>query len=197
MPSSAAPSASIRNLLRRFRRNRNASAAVEFALVAPVFFGLLFAIIETSIIFFADQVLETITQDSARLIGTGQAQTGQVMINGVAACAAAPCTKAEFQTYVCSRVPALLFTCPAGVNGIFIDVQSYPAFTNININNQIAAGTFLNNMQYSTGGPGDIVVVRLFYQWPQYVTGLGYNITNLTGNLRLLVATAVLKNEPY
>jgi Flp pilus assembly protein TadG len=197
MPSSAAPSASIRNLLRRFRRNRNASAAVEFALVAPVFFGLLFAIIETSIIFFADQVLETITQDSARLIGTGQAQTGQVMINGVAACAAAPCTQAEFQTYVCSRVPALLFTCPAGVNGIFIDVQSYPAFTNININNQIAAGTFLNNMQYSTGGPGDIVVVRLFYQWPQYVTGLGYNITNLTGNLRLLVATAVLKNEPY
>jgi hypothetical protein len=120
-----------------------------------------------------------------------------VMINGVAACAAAPCTQAEFQTYVCSRVPALLFTCPAGVNGIFIDVQSYPAFTNININNQIAAGTFLNNMQYSTGGPGDIVVVRLFYQWPQYVTGLGYNITNLTGNLRLLVATAVLKNEPY
>jgi Flp pilus assembly protein TadG len=197
MPSSAAPSASIRNLLRRFRRNRNASAAVEFALVAPVFFGLLFAIIETSIIFFADQVLETITQDSARLIATGQAQTGQVMINGVAACAAAPCTQAEFQTYVCSRVPALLFTCPPGVNGIFIDVESYPAFTNININNQIAAGTFTNNMLYSTGGPGDIVVVRLFYQWPQYVTGLGYNITNLTGNLRLLVATAVLKNEPY
>jgi Flp pilus assembly protein TadG len=197
MPSPAAPSASIRNLLRRFRRNRNASAAVEFALVAPVFFGLLFAIIETSIIFFADQVLETITQDSARLIETGQAQTGQVMINGVAACAAAPCTQLEFQTYVCSRVPALLFTCPPGVNGIFIDVESYPAFTNININNQIAAGTFLNNMQYSTGGPGDIVVVRLFYQWPQYVTGLGYNITNLTGNKRLLVATAVLKNEPY
>jgi Flp pilus assembly protein TadG len=196
MPSPAAPSASTRNLLRRFRRNRNASAAVEFALVAPVFFGLLFAIIETSIIFFADQVLETITQDSARLIETGQAQTGQVMINGVAACAAAPCKQSEFANYVCSRVPALLFTC-GGVNGIFIDVQSYPAFTNININNQIAAGTFLNNMQYSTGGPGDIVVVRLFYQWPQYVTGLGYNITNLTGNLRLLVATAVLKNEPY
>jgi Flp pilus assembly protein TadG len=196
MPSLAVPAASVPNVLRRFRRNRNASAAVEFALVAPVFFGLLFAIIETSIIFFANQVLETITQDSARLIGTGQAQNGQVMINGVAACAAVPCTPAEFQTYVCSRVPALLFTCP-GTNGIFIDVESYPAFTNININNQISGGIFTNNMQYSTGGPGDIVVVRLFYQWPQYVTGLGYNITNLTGNLRLLVATAVLKNEPY
>jgi Flp pilus assembly protein TadG len=196
MPSAAAPSASVRNVLRRFRRSRRASAAVEFALVAPVFFALLFAIIETSIIFFADQVLETITQDSARLIETGQAQTGQVMINGVAACAAAPCTQMEFQTYVCSQVPALLFTCP-GTNGIFIDVESYPAFSNVNIANQISGGTFTNNMQYSTGGPGDIVVVRLFYQWPQYVTGLGYNITNLTGNKRLLVATAVLKNEPY
>ena len=35
------------NILRRFRRNRRGSAAVEFALVAPLFFALLFAIIET------------------------------------------------------------------------------------------------------------------------------------------------------
>jgi Flp pilus assembly protein TadG len=195
--SSAAPFASA-GILRRFRRSRRASAAVEFALVAPVFFALLFAIIETAIIFFASQVLETITQDSARLIETGQAQSGQVMINGVAACAAAPCTQGEFQTYVCSQIPALLFgTCPPGANGIFIDVENYPAFTNLTINNQIVAGTFNNNMQYNTGGPGDIVVVRLFYQWPLFVTGLGYNISNLTGNQRLLVATSVFKNEPY
>jgi Flp pilus assembly protein TadG len=193
--SSAAPFASTGNILRRFRRSRRASAAVEFALVAPIFFGLLFAIIETAIIFFASQVLETITQDSARLIETGQAQSGQ--INGVA-CAAAPCTQGEFQTYVCSQIPALLFgTCPPGPRGIFIDVENYPAFTNLTINNQIVAGTFTNNMQYNTGGPGDIVVVRLFYQWPLFVTGLGYNISNLTGSQRLLVATSVFKNEPY
>jgi Flp pilus assembly protein TadG len=197
MPSPAAPSASVREILRRFRRSRRASAAVEFALVAPVFFALLFAIIETSIMFFASQVLETITQDSARLIETGQAQTGQVTINGVQACAGVPCTQAEFQNYVCSQVPALLFTCPGGAKGIFIDVENYPAFTNVTINNQISGGTFTNNMQYNTGGPGDIVVVRLFYQWPLFVTGLGYNISNLTGSQRLLVATSVFKNEPY
>ena len=63
-----------RSVLRRFRRNRRGSAAVEFALVAPVFFALLFAIIETAIVFFASQVLETVTQNSARQIMTGQAQ---------------------------------------------------------------------------------------------------------------------------
>jgi len=29
------------------------------------------------------------------------------------------------------------------------------------------------------------------------VTGLGYNISNLSGNQRLLVATAAFQNEPY
>jgi hypothetical protein len=52
-------------------------------------------------------------------------------------------------------------------------------------------------MQYNPGGPGDIVVVRMFYQWPQIVTGLGYNITNLAGNKRLLYATAAFRNEPF
>ena len=47
------------------------------------------------------------------------------------------------------------------------------------------------------GGPGAIVVVRLFYQWPMLVTALGYNFTNLTGNKRLLAATAAFRNEPF
>jgi Flp pilus assembly protein TadG len=171
---------SLRNVLQRFRRNRAGSAAVEFALVAPVFFALLFAIIETGIIFFAGQVLETITQDSARMILTGQAQT-------------AAYTQAQFQTYVCSQIPAL-FTC----SNLSIDVESYSSFSSVTINSQIDNNkNFINNMQYSPGGPGDIVVVRLFYPWPQIVTGLGYNVTNLSGNKRLLVATAAFRNEPY
>ena len=180
MPSPVASTASARGILSRFRRNRSASAAVEFALIAPVFFGLLFAIIETAIMFFASQVLETITQESARMILTGQAQT-------------AAYTQAQFKAYVCSQIPAL-FTC----GNVYVDVQSYSAFTGVSINSQIdASKNFINNMHYSPGGPGDIVVVRLFYQWPLIVTGLGYNISNLSGNQRLLSATAAFRNEPY
>ena len=42
--------AAMRKALCRFRRNHRGSAAVEFALVAPVFFALLFAIIETALV---------------------------------------------------------------------------------------------------------------------------------------------------
>jgi len=172
---------SIRNAVRRFRRNRSGSAAVEFAVVAPVFFALLFAIIETAIVFFAGQVLETVTQDSARMIMTGQAQTGGY-------------SQGQFKDYVCSRIN-VLFDC---VNGIYVDVQSYPAFTNVSITDPIdGSKNFIPAMQYSPGGPGDIVVVRLFYQWPLFVTGLGYNISNLNGSKRLLAATAAFRNEPY
>jgi Flp pilus assembly protein TadG len=168
------------NLLRRFRRNRRGSAAIEFALVAPVFFALLFAIIETAIVFFAGQVLETITQNSARMIMTGQAQTGGY-------------SQDQFHTYVCSQIPAL-FTCA----NVYVDVQSYTTFTSVTITDPIdGSKNFVNNMKYLAGGPGDIVVVRVFYAWPLFVTGLGYNISNLSGSSRLLSATAAFRNEPY
>ena len=164
---------------RRFSANQRASTAVEFALVAPVFMALLFATLETGIIFFAGQVLQTITTNSARMIYTGQAQT-------------AGYTQAQFQTYVCGQIPAL-FNC----NNVYVNVTSFTSFTGVTIGSQISNGTFVNNMQYNPGGPGDVVVVQLFYKWPQIVTGLGYNISNLSGNMYLLQATAAFRNEPY
>lgn len=181
--SSPASTAAAANIFRRFRRNRRGSAAVEFALVAPVFFALLFAIIETGIMFFAGQILETATQNSVRQILTGQAQSANY---------------AKWNNFrdgvVCGQIPAVL-TCA----NVYVNVQSTSQFSNVVINNMIdASGNFdPSKLGYSPGGPGDTVVVQLFYQWPLFVTGLGYNISNLSGNQRLLIATAAFQNEPY
>jgi len=184
MPSTVS-TVSVRGAWRRFRRNRRGSAAVEFALVAPVFFGLLFAIIETGIMFMAGQVLESVTQDAARSILTGQAQTASYDM-------------AHFKSNVvcpAGSLASVLFDC---VNGVYVDVQSYSTFASVTFSNQIdGSNNFINNMQYNPGGPGQIVVVRLFYQWPLFVTGLGFNIANLTGSKRLLMGTAAFQNEPY
>ncbi|MGA7806527.1 TadE/TadG family type IV pilus assembly protein [Bradyrhizobium sp.] len=176
MPSPSAPG--FRNLLRRFRRGRRGSAVVQFALIAPMFFALLFAIIETAMVFFASQVLETITQESARMILTGQAQTGSY-------------TQAQFLSYVCSQIPAALFSC----SGIYVDVESSPAGSAFPV---LSLPIDCNiNAQYNPGGPGDPVVVRVFYQWPIFVTSLGYNIANCSGSKRLLTGVAAFQNEPY
>ena len=189
MSSPAAPTAYARDVLRRFRRNRRGSAIVEFALIAPVFIALLFAIIETSLMFFASEVLETLNENAARLIRTGQAQS------------AYPNVGAYLSQVICNPVP-VLFTCNPTTNGtsnaISVDIKSYSSFQTVSIGSQIVNGNFdTSTLGYSLGGSCDVVVARLFYKWPLFVTGLGYNISNLTGNQRLLVATAVFRNEPY
>jgi Flp pilus assembly protein TadG len=184
MPSSAVATISVRNAIRRFRRNRRGSAAVEFALVAPVFFALLFAIIETSIVFFAGQVLETGTQDSTRLMFTHQAyDTGM--------------DETAFKTDLCTRI-AVLFNCTGNLANLSVDVKYYPPGTAINLTDPIVSGNLTGPFTYQVPPPGSVntVVVRVYYQWPLYVTGLGYNIANLNGSQRLLAATAAFHVEP-
>lgn len=182
MSSPATSTATSRNILRRFRRNRRGSAVVEFALVAPLFFALLFAIIETGGVFFASQTLETITQESARQILTGTAQGANY-----------PDWSHFRDGVVCPQIPAL-FTC----SKILVNVQSYPQFSNVVMANPISSGNFDPSvLVYNPGGPGDTVVVQLFYEWPLFVTGLGYNLADMSGNNKKLMATAAFQNEPY
>jgi Flp pilus assembly protein TadG len=174
------PTTSAKNVLRRFRRNRSGSAAVEFALVGPIFIALLFAIIEVAMVFFAGQLLETATQDASRKIMTGEAQIAKF-------------SKQQFKDEVCARI-FMLFDC---TNGVYIDVQSYPGFTNVKVVDPIDSSSkdFVDNMKFEPGAASDIVVVRVFYQWPLYLTGLGF--ANVSGNKRLLSATVAFRNEPY
>lgn len=166
-------------VLRRLRRDKKGSATIQFVLVAGPFFALIFAMVETSLIFFATQAMETATQDAARLIMTGQAQTAGL-------------TASTFKTQLCTKLSGLL-DC---ANGLDVDVQAYTSFSNVTISNPISNGTYSNTTGYNAGHAGDIVVVRTFYKWPTFVTGLGYDPSNLNGNKRLIVSTAAFRNEP-
>lgn len=169
--------------IRRFAGNRRGSAAVQFAMVAPIFFALIFAIIETAMVFFAGQVLETGVQDSGRLIYTNQAKN---------------LTQEQFRQDLCNRVAAL-FTCA----NIVTDVKSYGAGDVIPTALPIdSAGQMMSNFSYQipAAGSADTVVVRAFYQWPIFVTKFGYDIANIgrgtDNSKRLLVATAAFRVEP-
>ncbi len=169
-------------LARRFVRQQDGAAAVEFALVAAPFLALTFAILETAFVFFAGQTLEATAAESARLVMTGQAQT-------------AGYTKADFKNAVCARVYGL-FDCSAGMT---VDVKTFASFADYSYTPPVVNGQFdtTNANNYTPGGPGCIVVVTLYYQWPVYVSMFSNNLGNLNGNKRLLVATSVFRNEPY
>jgi len=166
---------------RRLFRDKDGSATVEFALIAAPFLAIVFAIMESAIVFFAGQALETAAYDSARLIMTGQAQT-----QGWDA--------AQFKSHVCSAITGL-FSCQTGV---YVDVETYSTFAAANLGMPVSGGTFnSSSLGYNPGGPGDIVVVRLYYKYPVYVDLFGFSLSSLNGGYNLLAATAVFKNEPY
>src|ERR1700733_1459177 len=105
---------------RDFVRCRKGATAVEFALVATPFIALLVAILQTVLVFFAQRVLDEVTEEASRYIMTGQAQTGNV-------------TQSVFANYLCtsantSSLVGALFTC----SKIMINVQNYAAFAAAN-----------------------------------------------------------------
>jgi Flp pilus assembly protein TadG len=184
MSSPAAATVSVRNVLRRFRRNQQGSTAVEFALVAPLFFAILFAIIEAALVFFAGQLLELGTAESARLMMTHQAQDSGM-------------DETAFKTDLCNRIK-VMFNCNGNLGNLTVDVKVFTPGTAITITDPIVSGSLTGPFSYSLppSGSPNTIVVRAFYKWPLFVTGLGFNLANINGSQRLLAATAAFHIEP-
>ena len=170
-------------LRKSFVRSRSGATTVEFALVAAPFIAMLVALIQTALVFFAGRVLDETVEQASRYIMTGQAQTGNV-------------TKAGFANYVCSNTFAL-FTC----SKFMINVQNYGSFSSASTATPTLTfdgnGNVTNAWAYNAGNAGDIVVVQVMYQWPVLFGPLSFSLSNLSNGNRLLMSTAVFKNEPY
>jgi Flp pilus assembly pilin Flp len=165
--------------VRRLVRDQNGAAAVEFSFVALPFFMLMFAILETSLVFFAGQTLQTAVTDASRMIMTGQANKFE---------------PDAFKSEVCKGILSL-FDC----NGAHIDVRTFTSFSAISLPKPVnGTGAFDPNMlSYSKSAAGDVVVVRVFYKWPVFLSLYGFNLADLPDNHRLLSAAAVFRNEPF
>jgi Flp pilus assembly protein TadG len=178
----------LRNLAKLFRRNvaefRNAqqgATAVEFALIAPAFIGMLMAIFETTLFLFAQANLQSAATQAGRLFMTGQAQNGSM-------------TQAQFQQAVCPMVQAL-FNCA----NLVINVQSASSFSGAstsapqmyNSQGQLSTGS------YSPGNPGDVMVVQIAYPWFVVSGPLGFVLSNLPNGTAEVMGVTAFRVEPY
>jgi Flp pilus assembly protein TadG len=174
--------------LNRLAASESGATAVEFGLVAAPFLAVLVALVQTGMVFFAGRVLDEITDQASRYIMTGQAQSANM-------------TQAGFKNYLCtgtntSGLVNALFSC----SNFMINVQNYSSFSSASTTTPTLTfnnGNVSNTWSWSPGNPGDIVVVQVMYQWPIVLGPLGFNLSNISNGKRLLVSTAVFKNEPY
>ena len=171
-----------RSMFARLLRGRSGAAAVEFALVAGPTIALLLAILQIGIIYFAEETLETAVEETARLVLTGQAQSQGL-------------TQSQFSQALCTNSPGL-FSCA----GFMVNLQPATSFATANTGAPTltynASGNVTNVWNYNPGNPGDVMVMQVMYQWPVFLGPLGFNLANLPNGTRLLMSTAVFRNEP-
>ena len=167
----------------RLRVAQRGATAVEFALIAPAFLALLIAIFETTIFLFAQATLQNAAVQAGRLIMTGQVQNGNV-------------TQSQFAADVCPMVQAI-FTC----SKLMIDVQNYSSFSGASTGTPTLTynpdGSVANSWAYSPGSPGDIMVVKLIYQWPVVGGPLGFTLSKLANGTAEMMGVTAFRIEPY
>lgn len=166
--------------LRALPKEQRGAAAVEFALIAVPFFGLLFGIIETALLFFVSTVVEHAAMEAARDIRTGEIQKGG--------------GETAFFDTACGEM-GMVLSCA----NLHYDVRTFDDFESARPGSVIEDETYdPDEMKFDAGKEEEIVVVRLFYEWKLVAPFLGDRaLANLENGNRLIVATVAFRNEPF
>lgn len=163
----------------RDRLGESGAAAVEFAMIAPLMLGFVFALFDLGLFLTSALLVQSAVIDAGRLVWTGQAQ------------ASADGAKA-FQDAVCARISPLI-ACDA----VTFDVRTFPTFTAITTGVTLDADGKMVSAGVNLGQPEEIVVDRVAYLYHFTVPLMGLMTGGSGSTTNLIVATGVFKNEPY
>ena len=166
-----------------FGRTSSGAAALEFAIVAPLFLLLLFGIIAVGLVFAGNMTLENAIAQGARKIRTGEAQS-----QGFDA--------GKFKSEVCK-----FLTAPLSCGGLKLDVRTFSSFGSSDLTNPLdSSGNLKSEFNYQPGVGGQVVLVRAFYEWDLLAVlpqAIRLSLSNMQDGNRLLVATVAFRNEPF
>jgi Flp pilus assembly protein TadG len=181
--TAAATSTRRPSLFARFRTNRRGTVAIEFALIALPFFLMIFAIIEVSLSFAAEEVMANATDDISRQLRTGQLKAADV-------------SGTKLKTLICGK----LLMPAAGCPDLFVDLQTYTAFNKVPLTLPLTSDGDVNSTGFKNapGNASTINQLRVFYRWPVLTDLMKTRIESIKGQGKtLLFSTATWRNEPY
>lgn len=175
--------AGVRRLGRKLAGDETGSPAIEFALVFPIFIGVVLATLQAGSIFLVKAFFESAAEQAARVVLTNQ--TGSL-------------TPAQFQTEICNQLTAL-FTC----GQVTVELEPVPAGST---NLSALLPTFDSNGNLVGAPPVDVgsnaaasgtdMLLVVMYPWPVYGGPLGLNFANLGNGKMLMTSIQLFRIEP-
>ncbi|MEW5703206.1 MAG: TadE family protein [Pseudomonadota bacterium] len=179
-------------------RSEGGVTAIEFAFAMPIVAVALIGLIEFAMIMFVTTLMEGGLREAARFGITGFAPAGvsreQRILDILAdrTLGLVDVNQAEITTLIYPAFDDIgkpePYTDDSPANGSY---DAGEAFVDINGNGQWDA----DMAAAGAGGPGDIVVYRITYDW-EMLTGLLDNFIGQGGAIRLTASIAV-QNEPF
>jgi Flp pilus assembly protein TadG len=188
---------SILSRLRPRRHRSGGSVAVEFAMLAPVYFLIIIGTMESSLMMFAQHVLESASANASRVGKTGyiaaaetRQQTIMDTINRLAGFIMDP-SKIVITSETYKSFSAI------GTGESFIDANGNGQWDpGENYTDSNGNGTYDSDVGTAgLGNAGDIVVYTITYPWPVMTPMISELIG--TGGILNLTSRVVVKNEPY
>jgi Flp pilus assembly protein TadG len=174
----------VSRLVRKLAGDEAGSPAVEFALVFPIFIGVVLATMQAGSIFLVKAFFESGAEQAARVVLTNQA-TGTM-------------TAAQFKAEICNQLTAL-FNCgqvtvelepmPTGTTNISTLLPTFDSHGNL-------VGTPTVDVGANAGAAGTDMLLVVMYPWPVYGGPLGLNFSNLGNGKMLMTSTQVFRIEP-
>ncbi len=175
--------------LRRLGGDRRGTAAIEFAIVAPVFLALMFSIFEVGWFYFSNSVIDAAVANASRLVRTGQIQKGYADDD----------ERFEAMYDEVCRVLDKFGDCE---DRLTVEVSNYSTFSELAADNSAATCADsppdqIEAMPFSPGGEYEIVRVRICFIYTTLNPAIGMNLSEGGSNKRHLVSTMIFRNEPY
>jgi Flp pilus assembly protein TadG len=174
----------VRRLARKLAGDEAGSPAVEFALVFPIFIGVVLATLQAGSIFLVKAFFESGAEQAARVVLTNQT--------------AGTMTAAQFHTEICNQLTAL-FNCgqvtvelepmPTGTTNISALLPTFDSHGNV-------VGTPTVDVGANAGAAGTDMLLVVMYPWPVYGGPLGLNFSNMGSGKMLMTSTQVFRVEP-
>ena len=179
----------LRRFARRFARAERGVTAVEFALISVPLLMLIFGVLELGLVMLVITTLDGATQGASREIRTGRFQTSLTQPD---------VTAAGFKSLVCGKMTWLSSQC---ASQLVVEVQTFANFNGL-ANAPAPPATYFDPSHptppcFSPGQPGDIVLVRAFFDWKLFTPLLDVALDNTGAGTRRLLSTTAFRNEPY
>lgn len=168
-----------------FVRDESGATLIEFAILGIPFFGIVGAILETSVMMLSSQVLDSAVYDASRFIRTGQAQSAHF-------------DEARFKREICDRTYGLFGDC----SGLKVKVSQINDFGSSTVPSPVEAECedtcdWTIDEGFSPGGGSNIILVQAYYKWPVILGFNGSGLANQPDNTRLIATVRVFRNEPF